>query len=277
MKYLFLPLFVLISLVSCKNETKPIIQAETKIESDTIPNIKFKNKAHELVYNMVQHVGTYSDLFKKNDVVYTYTYQTPDGKKDVSTEKYIFKNELSYGAYQKHERTLPELDGLIEQGYDGETYWLKHKNNLINDSKMLERVAFNRPTNYYWFTMMQKLLDPGLKYDHVGTTSINNSPYEIVKVTFKSQGDKPTDIYQLYINKNTNLVDQFLFTVVDYGKTDPLLMVLDYETIDGLMIPTKRKYKASNWNADVNDEPWILVDWTNISFDNDLSIETFKP
>ena len=54
-------------------------------------------------------------------------------------------------------------------------------------------------------------------------------------------------------------------------------MVLEYETVDGILIPTKRKYKASNWNADVTDEPWITVNWTDISFNNGLSKDVFKP
>ena len=66
----------------------------------------FENKGHELVYEMVQKVGNYSKLAEKKDVVYTYKYQTPDGKTDLSTEKYIFDGELSYGAYEQHERTL---------------------------------------------------------------------------------------------------------------------------------------------------------------------------
>lgn len=267
-----------ITLISCKNhETKPNVENQELETTEQKIVSKFSNKGHEFVYNMVQNVGNYKALAQKKDVVYTYTYRTPDGKEDISTEKYIFKNELSYGAYQKHERTLPELEGLMEQGYDGETFWLKHNNQLVEDAKLLERVAFNRPTNFYWFTMMQKLLDPNLIYKHVGTTIIDKTPYEVVAVTFESDTNQPKDTYQLYINKKTNLVDQFLFTVVDYNKTEPFLMVLEYETVDGILIPTKRKYKASNWNADVTDEPWITVNWTDISFNNGLSKDVFKP
>jgi hypothetical protein len=72
------------------------------------------------------------------------------------------------------------------------------------------------------------------------------------------------------------LVDLFLFTVVDFGRTDPMLMKMEYETIDGILIPTKRKYKASDWDAIETKEPWILVNWTNIKFNNQLSRSEFK-
>lgn len=256
------------SFIACNNEKQPSAAKETS------PQIQ--NKGHQLVYDMVQKVGTYQDLLEKKDVVYTYTYQTPDGKMDVSTEKYIFDGELSYGAYQKHERTYPDIEGLVEQGFDGKEYWLKHEGKHLNDEKMLKRVAFSRPTNFYWFAMMQKLLDPGLNYEHLGEKTIDGNNYDVVKITFKSEDNKPKDIYQLYINKETSFVDQFLFTVADFGKMDPKIMQMKYEEVDGLWIPTKRQYKNSTWKAEVSEEPWIKVNWTNIKFNNNLSKEDFK-
>lgn len=234
-----------------------------------------EDKAYQLVEKMVKKVGDYKTLQKKKDVIYSYSYITPDGKYDQSIEKYIFDGELSYGEYITHQRTFNDLKGTIEQGYDGSEYWLKHKGEIIDNENRLKRVAFNRPTNFYWFTMMQKLLDPGLKYEYLGEVKDGN--YDIVKVSFESQSGKPTDIYQLYINKKTSLVDHFLFTVADFNLVEvPFIMVLDYEKIDGLYIPTKRKYKKSTWDAKITKDPWIEVKWTNIRFNNNLSKEEFN-
>lgn len=254
--------------ISCNNEKS--------IESNQIVDEVFQNEGHELVYKMVQKVGSYKKLASYEGVEYTYTYKTPDNKTDISNEKYFFENELSYGEYVKHERTLPELEGVIEQGYDGNEFWLKHNGNILKEENYLKRVKFNRPTNYYWFTMMQKLLDPGLKYEYLGDKVIEGGSYDIVKVTFESVDDKPTDIYQLYINKETLLVDQFLFTVADFGKMEiPNLMKVKYEEIQGILIPTKRKYKKSTWDALVTDEPWVEVNWSNIKFKNKIRKEDF--
>lgn len=252
-------------LVSCENESQSGVATQ-----------KFQNKGHELVHRMVEKVGDYASLVDKHDVTYTYTYETPDGKADVSTEKYIFDGEYSYGKYEKHERTFPQLEGIIEQGYDGSEYWLKHNGKVLLDEKMLKRVAFNRPTNFYWFTMMQKLLDPGLNYEHLGEKSINNEKYDVVKITFKSEDPKPKDIYQLYINKKTSLVDQFLFTVADFNAMDPKLMQVQYEEVDGILIPSKRQYKNATWDADVTDKPWIKVTWSDIKFNTGITKEDFK-
>lgn len=262
-------------LFSCGNRGSKDSTNEQQPQQETTP--KFQNKAHELVYNMVQKVGTYTDLLEKKDVVYTYTYITPKNEKDISTEKYLFDGELSYGNYQQHERTLNQFEGPIEQGYDGENFWLKHQGEFIQDDEAMKRVKFNRPTNFYWFTMMQKLMDPGLNYEQLAEDTVDNKIYDVVKITFESQNEKPTDIYQLYINKETGLVDQFLFTVADFGKIEtPLLMQLEYEEVDGFLIPTKRKYKLSTWDAEVTEAPWIHVNWTDIKFNNGLTKEDFQ-
>jgi len=277
MKIKFLTSIILVCLLSaCNNgkKTEKVVSEKTK---GVISTPTFENKGHQLVYNMVQKVGDYKSLRGKNDVVYTYTYQTPDGKTDVSTEKYLFDGELSYGAYSRHERTLPDFEGLIEQGFDGASYWLKHNGELLQDENHLKRVAFNRPTNFYWFTMMQKLLDPGVKYEFLEESNIESVDYDVVKITFESDNSKPTDIYQLYINKKSGLVDQFLFTVADFGVMEvPNLMKLQYEEVDGMLLPTKRLYKKSTWNADVSDAPWVKVTWLDIKFNNGLTQDDFK-
>ncbi|MCW2117997.1 outer membrane lipoprotein-sorting protein [Flavobacterium sp. 7A] len=266
-------MFCLVVLSGCNNLKSVADKQQVKVAAVEVPN--FQNRGHELVYNMVQKVGNYNKLQQKKDVVYTYTYQTADGKKDVSTEKYSFDGEWSYGHMQQHERTLPDLAGTLEQGYDGSEYWIKHNGVVLTDPAIVKRAIFSRATNFYWFAMMQKVLDPGINYEYLGDKAINGNDYSVVKITFDSKDNKPKDIYQLYINRSTNLVDQFLFTVVDFGKTDPLLMKLEYEEVDGILIPTKRKYKGSNWEAVETNDPWTLVNWRNIKFGNQLTKADF--
>jgi len=236
----------------------------------------FQNKGHELVYNLTQKVGDYSKLAALKDVVYTYSYKMPDGSEDISTEKYIFDGELSYARYDKHERTLADYEGTIEQGYDGTNFWFKHNSEKKDDVEAVERAKFSRKTNFYWFAMLQKLLDPGVAYEHLEEVKIDENAYDVVNVTFKS--DQPTDIYRLFINQKTGLMDQFLFTVVDFNVVDtPLLMKVDYEAINGINIPSKRKYTRSTWEAEVPDDvKWINVTWSDIKFDNGLTQADFE-
>lgn len=266
-------LLITFLMLSCNSTTTE--EQVTPITEEILPD--FKNRGHEFVYQMVQKVGNWNTLQNKKDVQYTYSYLTPDGKEDVSHEKYLFDGELSYGNYVKHERTFPELEGEIEQGYGGQNFWLKHQGETITDSTRLARVAFNRPTNFYWFTMFQKLLDPSVLYEFKGEQNINDQDYNLVEITFATTNEKPTDTYILYINKKTQLVDQFLFTVADFGKIEtPFLMQMEYEDIDGILLPTKRKYKPSTWEGTVTEEPWIYVNWTAVKFNNGISKSDFK-
>ena len=65
--------------------------------------------------------------------------------------------------------------------------------------------------------------------------------------------------------------------MADYGVVEtPLLMQIEYEEVDGFLLPTKRKYKKSTWNADVTDQPWVDVTWSNIKFNTNLSKQVFE-
>jgi len=269
--------FLCTLLWSCQTEVKEEAKVEDTAESTPeVAKVVFQNKGHELVYNMVQTVGDYEKFKELKDVTYKYTYNTPDGKVDIAMESYIFDGELSYGSYIKHERTFPALEGKIEQGFDGASFWFKHNGEILDGEEYQKRTRFSRKTNFYWFAMLPKLLDPGLNYEYIKEEILEGQSYDIVKVSFESKEGKPTDIYQLYINKETKLVDQFLFTVAEFNSMNPRLMKVAYEKIGDVLIPNTRKYTNSDWNGvPVNDE-WNVVEWTEIKFDNGLTKELFQ-
>ncbi len=125
---------------------------------------------------------------------------------------------------------------------------------------------------------MQKLLDPGLNYSYEGTQNVNGINYDLVKITFEKGVGDVSDAYLLYINPQTNLVDQFLFTVQDFGITDPFIMKFEYEEIEGVKLPVKRKYTKSNWKGEVLEEPWNDEIMSDIKFHNGFKKSNFdKP
>ena len=87
---LLLSSLLVLTFIACKND-KQETKNDTLVSTEKASKPQFKNKAHELVFQMTQKVGDYSKLVSKKDVVYTYTYQTPDGKTDVTTEKIYFR------------------------------------------------------------------------------------------------------------------------------------------------------------------------------------------
>jgi hypothetical protein len=245
-------------------------------ETEKMTTPVFQNKGHELVYKMAQVTGDYQDLLNLKDVVYQYTYRTPDGKEDVSIETYLFDGELSHGLYSKHERTLADLEGDMEQAYNSEDFWLKINGIENTDEAGIESVTFTRKTNFYWFTMMQKLLDPDINYEYLGQDSLAGNSYDVVKITFGGPEDIATDTYQLYINPSTHLVDQFLFTVVSKNVTDPILMQVTYDDFDGVKIPSYRKYTKSDWEANVIADVWVEEISEHIKFNQGVEKSLFN-
>ena len=258
---------------ACENK-----EAKTKETTKTVEvqEPEFQNKGHELVYKMTQETGSYQDLLNLKDIVFNYTYRTPDQKEDVSIESYIFDGELSHGTYLKHERTLPNIKGEMQQGYSGKDFWLKMDGQEITDSSAIESVTFTRKTNFYWFAMMQKLLDPGINYEYLGQDTLKDKLYDIVKITFNTADDVASDTYQLYINPETHLVDQFLFTIVSKNVTDPILMRVKYENVEGILLTTYRKYTKSDWEANVLKDAWIEEITKDIKFNQNLDLALFN-
>ena len=119
--------------------------------------------------------------------------------------------------------------------------------------------------------MMQKLLDPNINYEYLGQQNVIDKTYDVVKITFDTTNNAATDIYQLYINPETHLVDQFLFTVVSKNVTDPILMRVTYENVDGILLTTYRKYTKSDWNANVIKDVWVEEITKDIKFNQKLN------
>ncbi len=225
-----------------------------------------------LIQKSVDAMGGRSAFYAKEGVTYTYTYRKPDGKEDISTESYRFSDEFSHAVYTKRELLFPDMQGEMAQVYDrtGTTVLLRGK--PITDEAVVKRSDFLRKTNYYWFAMMFKLLDPGLVYTYAGTQNVEGTEYQKVKVGFEDGVGDVNDTYLVYINPDTKLIDFFLFTVMDFGRDQPLLMQVDYETVDGIKLPAKRRYTpAKDWDATHDPAgPWVDEIMTEIRFTTEV-------
>ena len=84
------------------------------------------------------------------------------------------------------------------------------------------------------------------------------------------------DGYILYVNPETKMVDQFLFSLPAFGVNDiVLLMKVQYEEIEGLKFPTVRKMHAPLPTGGHTPQP-VLVQYSNdIKFNTGLTAEQF--
>ena len=265
---LLLFLLLSISLIHCKQST-------IDLQSNADATTESLSKELQLIHDAVAAVGGIDAFKAKKDVEYSYEYKTR-GKSDVYLERYIIDGELSWAEMQKHELTEPERTGKIIQGFDGVNSWVKYEDGSKPDSSAIGRADFVRQTNYYWFAMMYKLLDPGMTYKYEGIREVGDVDYEVVRVGFEKGVGDVQDDYVLYIHPKTKLVDQFLFTVKDFGVTDPLLMRVKYEEVEGLKLMTYRDYVPSDWNGNEKGEVVAEQISTNIKFNNGFDASIFQ-
>jgi len=222
--------------------------------------------------------GGYKNIASKKDVQLTYIYDNLDQGRDVSTERFIFNGEHSWGAYKEHARNvLPNQKGVAIQSLVYGKPSLTLDGEAITDPQAIGGTVFLRKVNFYWFTMMYKLKDPGTNYTWLGTEKIDGVTYDKVSLTYDADITKKenNDEYILYFNPDTHLIDFFYFSLPDWGIDKPILkMTLEYEIVDGVYLSTVRKSYGPDNNGVYNLNG--IYTFKDIKFNNGFKAEDFK-
>ena len=233
--------------------------------------------AKETLNQAIEAIGGAQNFYNKKTVTYDYEYRAPEGPNAITLvgkETYMFDGERSYATFTTH--SLTGTNGKVVEGYNGTDAWVTF-DGKVSDNEQANGVArFLRKTNYYWFTMFYKLLDPGVNQELLSDQTLNGKAYKRIKITFGDNVGDGQDTYVVYVNKETKLIEQFLFTIVGFGITDPFLMTFDYETVDGIKIPTRRRYIESDWDGNIKGEKYYITNWTNIKFGVELDKSLFE-
>ncbi|TYA71706.1 DUF6503 family protein [Seonamhaeicola marinus] len=234
--------------------------------------------ARKLITKVVEANGGINALHKLKDVSFDYTFKVRNNNVvDVSKERYIFNGEVSFAHYTKRQvYALPQLKGTHTQFFNGTNTVSKINGKVITDKQPAYIGHALRKTNYYWFAMMFKLLDPGVNHKVVPPRKVNGITYKVVEMTFGENVGESDDKYMLYINPQTYLIDQFLYTAKGFGVTDPSLMKVKYEKIDGVFVSTYRKYAPADWDGNVIKDNWTEQFTRNIKFNNGFDLENIQ-
>jgi hypothetical protein len=244
LKLTILSFLVAIVFMACNKQNEK--KNERIAESKTIEKkIAYNTAEPKSMLLAVQEAnGGMNKLKSLKDVEFEYYYMSPDGKKDISTERYIFDGEASWAKYTQHEINVsPGVEGEIVQFYNGESAKAYNNSNPMEDEAVVGLSQFLRQANYMWFTMMFKLSDPGLIYEYQGQKEMKGTNLDAVKVTYDPNvtGKAVNDIYIVYINPETKMVESFDFSLPAMGVEAPILHAdLTYTEIDGIQVITKR-------------------------------------
>lgn len=264
--------------VSCTSPQKS--DSESQIVVEVPQEITYNTDDAKSIIKAVEMAnGSWNKLWEQKDVEFTYSYSYPDGKADLSTERYVFDTEQSWAKYTQHDiNAMPGTEGEVVQYYDGNVASMMHDTVKIDNPEAVGGAQFLRKANYFWFVMMYKLDNPGANFQYMGTESLDGINYDKVKVDYDPAvtGKEQNDIYVLYVNPETKLVDQFYFSLAVMGMSEPaILMKLQYEEINGLKVPTTRNIFMPSENG-YSEEPNLVQKSTGVKFNNGFTEEIFN-
>lgn len=234
----------------------------------------------ELLQEMETKVGGWDKLWAQKDVEFQYNYVYADGKKDVSTERYIFEGEHSWAKYAQHDiNVMPGKGGEVIQSLVNNKPACAQDGNAMEDPQILGGTEFLRKANYFWFAMFYKMQNPGTVHKYLGKELVDGVNYHKISVAYESEktGKPQNDAYVLYLNPETMLVDHFFFSLPAMGVNQPVLkMKVAYEEINGLLLPTKRWAYQPGPNGQPSAEPFLTQTSTQVKFNNGFTLEDFK-
>jgi hypothetical protein len=264
-------------LASCNSAGDKSEKSATKNEIGSTEKTVYNVESPKTMLMAVSEAcGGIDKLKALNDVEFDYHYLNPDGTKDVSIERYIFDDEVSWAKYDIHEVNVsPDLEGNIVQYFDGKNIQVYNNGSLLEDPKIVGTGQFLRQANYMWFNMMFKLTDPGIIYKYEGQENIEGTNYDIVNVTYDPQvtGKEQNDIFILYINPETHMVESFKFSLPAFGIEEPVLHAqLTYEEIEGIQVITRRIMTSPSPDGSTM-VPLVDQQIKNIKFNNGFNAE----
>ncbi|MDW3190781.1 MAG: DUF6503 family protein [Cytophagales bacterium] len=234
----------------------------------------------ELLQQMEAKVGGWDKLWSQKDVEFLYNYVYADGKKDVSTERYIFEGEHSWAKYTQHDiNVMPGKGGVVIQSLVDNKPACVMDGSAMDDPQVLGGTDFLRRANYFWFAMFYKMLNPGTIHKYMGSEEVDGVNYHKISVAYESEttGKLQNDAYVLYLNPETMLVDHFFFSLPAMGVNQPVLkMKVEYEAINGLLLPTKRWAFQPGADGKPSAEPFLTQISSQVKFNNGFTPEDLK-
>jgi hypothetical protein len=141
----------------------------------------------------------------------------------------------------------------------------------VADATELLTFGYRRFINdTYWLLMGFKAFDPGVHRAFGGEKSdASGRMYDVVRFSFDKVGLTPGDVYWMWVNRDTGLVDQWHMKLEGSKPEEEPSVVLfhDYRRIGGLLISTRREIQGRG--------QFIRLD--DITIAKDVPVDAFTP
>lgn len=127
----------------------------------------------------------------------------------------------------------------------------------VADPKEMLTFGYRRFINdTYWLLMGFKAFDPGVSREYAGEkTDSGGAVHDVVRFSFANVGLTPGDVYWMWVNRDTGLVDQWHMKLEGSKPEDEPSVVLfhDYRRIGGLLLSTRREIQGKNQFIKLDD------------------------
>jgi hypothetical protein len=118
----------------------------------------------------------------------------------------------------------------------------------VTDNAELLKTGYGRFINdTYWLLMGFKSFDPGVSREYAGEKSdACGHTWDVVRFSFDKVGLTPGDVYWMWVNRDTGLVDEWHMKLEGSKPEDDPTPVLfhDYRRFGNLLISTRREIKG---------------------------------
>ncbi len=127
----------------------------------------------------------------------------------------------SKGKVYKDGAEVTQPDSLAKYLEEGRKFW-------INDS--------------YWLLMPFKMKDPGVTLKYLGEdTTLKGTKADVVRLTYKGVGVTPNNAFNVWVNKQTSLVDQWsYYKEAEQPQPNFVLPWADYQTYGKIKLSSSR-------------------------------------
>jgi hypothetical protein len=119
---------------------------------------------------------------------------------------------------------------------------------VADATELVNKFGYGRFINdTYWLLMGFKSFDPGVTRAYDGEkTDACGRMHDVVKFSFANVGLTPGDVYWMWVNRDTGLVDEWHMKLQGSKPEDEPTPVLfhDYKRFGGLLISTRREIKG---------------------------------
>ena len=226
------------------------------------------------VWDAIEAHGGLATWLQKGTIAFDFDYAPVDAPE----RRMYTRSQVDLWESKARQKELGE-DADATLGFDGTRSWI-----TPGPEAFPSPARFWATTPYYFVGLPFVLGDPGVKFETLPDAPYEGVDHHMVKITYEAgTGDSPDDYYVLYLHPETKRLSAIRYIVAypgffpEGGHTpEKLMRYLDYEEVDGLLLP--HRFETYTWDAEAGTRTEKVTDVTvaNYALGETLPADVFS-